>query len=307
MSTVLASGADERYGWWLLNLIGSVHASSPRTFDAIVLYDLGLSPLQRRLAASIRGAEVRTVPEFVPHWREGRTWKLWVMQHLEADRLVWLDAGATVLRPLDEALAQIDERGYWVVSQGHPIGIMTPSDYWGRLGIDPALAERETIAAGILGFARESRFFTDVVGPAYEDGVAGLSVGFSPGDLDVRNYGLDHNPAPPVRDCTHFRFDQTVLNLRFHAAYDDPVINDLHRFAGTTPHDDLRQVIWAHRRRGDHRFQGRVPYRMPAALLGKPIGLAVRGRWWLRLHRWLFRPRTYTTNARRLVDARRRP
>src|SRR5919201_1391846 len=99
MSTVLVSGASERYGYWLLNLVGSVQANSD-VFDRTVLFDLGLSPFQRRLAGSIRGAELRTVPPFVPHWREGRTWKTWIWTHVEAERLLWLDAGLTVLRPL---------------------------------------------------------------------------------------------------------------------------------------------------------------------------------------------------------------
>ena len=84
MSTVLASAADERYGDHLLNLIGSVKANSD-VFDAIVVYDLGLSQRQRRLVDGIRGIEVRTVPPFVPHWAQGRTWKTWIWTHLEAD------------------------------------------------------------------------------------------------------------------------------------------------------------------------------------------------------------------------------
>src|SRR3954454_5061283 len=137
MSTVLASGADERYGWWLLNLIGAVHANSPRTFDAVVVYDLGLSPLQRRLVAGIRGAEVRTVPEFVPHWRQGFTWKPWIWTHLDAgEDVFWIDAGATVLRSLEPVLAQIREHGYFLVSQGWFARALVPSDYYALYGLD---------------------------------------------------------------------------------------------------------------------------------------------------------------------------
>lgn len=286
MTTVLASAADERYGIHLLNLVGSVHANARRTFDAIVLYDLGLSPFQRRLASGIRGVEVRTVPEFVPHWREGRTWKTWIWRHLEADRLVWLDAGASVLRPLDEALAQIDARGYWVVGQGQTVRISTPSDYWALLGLDPSLGERETVAAGILGFSRDSRFFEQVVVPTYEDCLRGLCVGFSPGDAERLNRGLDHNPAPTIRDCTHFRWDQTVFNLRFHAAYASPVINDLDRWAGyRSPDDHPEQVIWSHRRRGDYRYLPRVRFRAAVAPRGKLWALRVRGRHWYHANR----------------------
>ena len=109
MSTVLASAADERYGYHLLNLIGSVKANSD-VFDRIVVYDLGLSPLQRRLVDGVRGIEVRTVPPFVPPRAQCFTWKLWIWTHLEVDQLFWLDAGVTVLRPADGGpLEQIGE------------------------------------------------------------------------------------------------------------------------------------------------------------------------------------------------------
>src|SRR5918999_334646 len=196
MTTVLASAADERYGLWLLNMIGSVHANARGAFDAILLYDLGLSPFQRRLAASIRGVELRTVPEFVPHWREGFTWKPWVWCELETDRLVWLDAGATVLRPLDDALAQIDERGYWVVSQAHPVADIVPSDYYALYDFPRERAARPVIAAGLVGFARSSRFFEEIVAPTYEDCLRGRSLGFSPAEVDRLNYGLNYSREP---------------------------------------------------------------------------------------------------------------
>jgi hypothetical protein len=307
MSTVLASAADRRYGLWLLNLVGSVEANTRGAFDAIVLYDLGLSPFQRRLAASIRGVELRTVPEFVPHWREGRAWKTWIWRHLEADRIVWLDAGATVLRPLDEALAQIDERGYWVVSQGHPVEDVVPSDYYALYDFPRALGTRPVIAAGILGFARRGTFFERVVVPTYDDAVAGRSRGASADEVWKYDYGMERMTEVIIRDCRRFRHEQTLLNIHFYRSIDDPVVNDLERWAGSrSPREHPRQVIWGHRRRGDFRYIARVPYRLPTALFGVPFGLAFRVRWWVRLHRWLLRPSTYLGRARRLVAGLRR-
>ena len=251
--------------------------------------------------SAARGVEVREVPPFAPYWREGFAWKPWILRHLDADRLVYVDAGATVLRPLDEALAQIDERGYWVVSQQHPVAPMVPPDYWERLGVDPAIGGRETVAAGIVGFSRPSAFFERVIVPTYEDCLGGLSLGFSSGEVKRLNVGLNASPSPTLHDCPNFRWDQTLLNLRFHAAYAEPFLNDHDRFAGKTPDAHPEQAIWAHRRRGDLRYLGRVRYRMPTALVGRPYGTLIRARWWLRLHRWLFRPSTYAGKARRIV------
>jgi hypothetical protein len=299
MSTVLASAADRRYGWWLLNLVGSVHANARPSFDAIVLYDLGLSAVQRRLAASIQGVELRTVPAFVPHWREGRTWKTWIWRHLEAERLVWLDAGATVLRPLDDALAQIDERGYWVVSQGHPVEDVVPSDYYSLYDFPRPLGAEPVIAAGILGFRQDSAFFERVIVPTYDDAVAGRSRGASADEVWKFDYGMERMTEVIVRDCRLFRHEQTLLNIHFYGSIADPFVNELERWAGDrSPHEHPQQVIWGHRRRGDFAYIGRVPYRWPARLLGLPFGLAFRARWWLRLHRWLFRPSTYFRKLR---------
>ena len=129
MGTVLASAADQRYGYHLLNLIGSVKANSD-LFEGIVVYDLGLSPFQRRLANGLTGVEVRTVPPFVPHWAKCSSWKPWIWTHTGAAELLWLDAGVTVLRSLVDPLEQITECGYFCVSNGqpnddsHPVGLL---------------------------------------------------------------------------------------------------------------------------------------------------------------------------------------
>jgi len=297
MSAILVSGANERYGWWLLNMIGSVQANSRHTFDRIVLYDLGLSPLQRRLARGVRGVELRTVPPFVPHWREGRTWKTWIWtQFDDGDDVFWLDAGLTVLRPLDAALEQVDERGYFAVSQGHPIRDSIPSDYYALYGFPLELGDRDAIAAGVFGFRVGSGFYEQVVVPTHADAIAGRSLGFSPNDAERLNQGLDRNEQPTIRNCTHFRWDQTILNLRFYLGVDDPVVADLDEYAGfRSAHDHPRQAIWSHRRRGDHAYLPRVRYRTP---VGAAVGHAYRWWWWVKNHSWLFRPRTYVRKAR---------
>jgi hypothetical protein len=307
MTTVLATGADKRYGQWLLNMIGSVRTNSPGTFDRLVAYDLGLSHLQRRLLDGVRGVEVRSVPPFVPHWRQGGTWKTWIWTHVDAAIIVWLDAGLSVLRPLDRAVEQIEQHGYFAVSQETPLSATTPSDYWGLYGLSPELGNCTAIAAGIFGFATKDGFFEEVVVPTYEDCVAGRSLGFSRGDVVRLNQGLYRDLSPTVRDCTHFRHDLTVLNLRFRAAVEDPVVNDLDEYAGfRSAQDHPRQIIWNHRRRGTLRYLMKVPYRAKARPLGLAYGGYVALRWWLHTHRWLLRPKTYTSKGVRIVRALRK-
>lgn len=303
MTTVLASGADERYGNWLLNLVGSVKANSD-VFDRIVVYDLGLSPFQRRLVHGVRGLEVRTVPPFVPHWRQGRTWKTWIWTHLEAETLVWLDAGVTVLRPLDGILAQIGEHGYFVVSQGVPNRSCIPTDYAELYGLADEQLDRVQIAAGILGFRRHSTFYDDVVVPTYEDCAAGRSLGYSPAEAHQLNVGLDRAQEVVTRDCPQFRWDQTVLNVHFARTVDDAIVNDLDEYAGwRSPNDHPDQVLWSHRRRGDFAYLPRVPYRAGTLIVGKAWGAWSRWHWWARNHSWLFRPSNYLRKVKRVTTA----
>ncbi len=299
MTTVLASAADARYGYQLVNLLGSVRARSD-VFDEIVVYDLGLESGQRRLLEDVPGVEVRTVPAFVPHWREGRTWKTWIWTHLEAGLLFWLDAGTTVLRSLRPALDAAADRGYFVVSQGHPVGDSIPSDYYDLYGFLRELASSEAVAAGILAFRPDSDFFERVIAPTHEDALQGRSRGFSPAELH-RNAGIDLTADPPLRDCPHFRWDQTVFNLRLYLGVEAPVIADLDEYAGwRSARDHPRQVIWSHRRTGD------LPYlsRAPASLRGRMIGLVARARWWRKRHERFFEADTYVMKVRSMLARR---
>jgi hypothetical protein len=304
--TVLVSGADARYGDWLLNLVGSL-AKNDRLRDHVVLYDLGLTPFQRRLASSIRGIELRSIPTFAPNWQAGRTWKTWIWTHVDADAVIWLDAGLSVLRPLDELRRAIERDGYFAVSQGHPNRNAIPRDWAVEHGLTDVQLDQVQIAAGILGFRRDDAFYERVIVPTHEDCLRGLSLGFSPGEESLAR-GLDAHSPFVVRDCPHFRWDQSVLNLHFVRNVEQPVIHDLDRYAGwRSREDDPQQVIWSHRRRGDFAYLASVPYDARSAVLGNAWGLAYRWRWWARNHSWLFRPATYARKAKRVVRGRFAP
>jgi len=305
MTVALASAADARYGNWVINLVGSVQRRSD-LFDRMVVYDLGLTPFQRRLLSGTKGVEIAEVPPFVPHWRQGRTWKTWIWTHLEADTVVWLDAGITVLRPLTDFFAQSEERGYFVVSQGVAAGESMPSDYYALYGLPPSFADELSIAAGILAFRRDAPFFANVIEPTFEDAVAGRNLGFSAAEAVKLNHGLDALEEMVVRDCPLFRWDQTVLTANFYRAVPAPYVNDLYKYGGwKSPHDHPEQVIWSHRRSGDFRFLPRVRYRGRIAVVGLPWGTWMYLRNRARHYRWLLRPAVYAHVARRLLSTGR--
>lgn len=307
MSIVLASAADARYGAWLLNLVGSVRRRSD-LFDRIVLFDLGLSPFQRRLAAGIHGAELATVPLLVPHMRQGRTWKTWIWANVHADVLVWLDAGITVLRPLTDLVDQASEHGYFVVSQGVANRECIPSDYYSLLDVPRTVGDKDVVASGILAFRRESVFFDEVILPTFDAARRGLSLGFSASEAQTLNRGLDRMDEVVVRDCPLFRHEQTLLNVFLYKALPDAHVNDLDRFAGfRSAHDHPQQVIWSHRRRGDYRYLWRVPYRFGTAVTGIPWGMYIYLRERARHLRWVLRPSVHRHLVQRALRRGARP
>jgi hypothetical protein len=304
VTDVLATAADAAYGYHALNLVGSVLRNSD-VFDRIEVFDLGLSPHQRRLLAAVPGVEVRAVPPFVPHWAQCFTWKPWGWMQVEADRVFWLDSGATVLRGLDRALEQIGELGYFVVLQGHELRDIVPVDYFERYGVARELAGRRYVAAGIIGFAPGGDFFQRVLVPTYEDVLAGLNLGFSAAEEPGKNRGLTRMESPPIRDCQHFRWDQTLLNIHLALELPDAVVADLDEYGGwRSARDHPRQVIWSHRARGSMRYLKRIPYTGSRAWRHRAFGAYWQVRWWLKLNERLLQPATYRMKARSIVRGR---
>lgn len=301
METVLASAANVRYGYHLLNMLGSVERNSD-LFDRVVVYDLGLDDTQRRLVGGLRNVEVRTVPPFVPHWEKCFSWKPWIWTHLEAEAMFYLDAGSTVLRPLDEVLAAIEREGYFVVGQGVTLGEIVPSDYYALYGLPPEAAAREHIAAGIIGFRTNGGFFEEVVRPTYDDVVLGRNLGFSPGEVEHLNWGSTQLDEPILRDCAHFRHDQTLLNIHLALALPDATIHDVHEYGGSlSPRDHPEQRIWSHRRASDWRYVAAASYRFPHGFAARRARTRLRFGGWKMRNRRFFRPASYWSKANRAL------
>lgn len=300
MTDVLATAADAAYGYHAVNLIGSVKRNSD-VFDRIEVFDLGLDDRQRDLLDAIPGVVIRQVPPFTPHWAQCFTWKPWAWLQVEAVRVFYLDAGATVLRSLAGALAQIDELGYFFVSQDNRLGDIVPPDYFDLYSLPRSAADRPYVAAGILGFRPGGEAFARVLMPTYEDCLAGRNLGYSPDELPYKNRGLGFVPDPPLRDCLHFRWDQTILNIHLALELPDARIADLDEYGGwRSPRDHPTQVIWSHRRGGNLRYLNTISYAGPGSWRRRAYSAYVGARWRWKNER-LLRPVTYRLKARSVL------
>lgn len=110
MIITAASGA---FGPSLLALLGSLNLNWP-SHPRIRVYDIGLDDNTLRVLDA-NDVEVIKVPGFCAHWRKHFTWKIWCWNDAPASKILWMDAGLVVLKPLDSVFYAIDNMGYFVV------------------------------------------------------------------------------------------------------------------------------------------------------------------------------------------------
>ena len=213
----LATAASSSFFCHLLDLIGSLKEHYPQAPDLLV-YDIGLAYWQKWLLGQIEKVKIVPVPPFVPHWRCCYTWKLYILKHIPARLVYYLDASSRVLRPLDPVFEEIGKEGCFCVGQqsfGYSMADIIPSELSMKLQIlNPSdLKEKDYFAAGSFGFARGTPF-ERAIEEAYALACDGWTLGWSPAEKN-RNRRKDYTTT--IRTCPVFRHDQSVLNAVVYA------------------------------------------------------------------------------------------
>lgn len=123
--------SDERHFHLLKNLIGSIHHVDFDNVGEIAVFDLGLTSAQRHELSTMQKVHVYDVEMTNPHLltyfqtcpsgRSVRGYFAWkpviIKQALKKfPYVLYLDAGTTVLRPLNEVFECIRQQGYFLVS-----------------------------------------------------------------------------------------------------------------------------------------------------------------------------------------------
>jgi len=174
------------------------------------------------------GYEVRAVEPFCPHWRKHFTWKVWCWNDAPATRVLWLDAGVAVLRPLDEVFLAIRAQGYFVVPTYYLLSENASADVCRGCGVRPEFRQgRLTFAGGIIGFDRSH----DRIGPLLREALA-----LAGEEENLRATEPGH------------RHDQALISLLLHKHCGHVVCSDGLVYAGwTSPRQVPGQKIWVHR------------------------------------------------------------
>jgi len=202
----ITTAADNRFAAALFNMLASLHTNFP-THPAVYVYDLGLTPGQRKELQSVPWLELKTVEPFAPHWRLNWSWKHFIALQPAERYIIHCDAGVVFLRSLEMWFLSIQENSYLAFGQNQPLSQITPSNYWSLVGLDCALyKDQEAFGAGVFGFDKQSGA-GDAVREAFLLAKNGWSLGCSATETRT---DLDRSV---VRDCHCFRHDQTLINL----------------------------------------------------------------------------------------------
>ncbi|MGE0206434.1 MAG: hypothetical protein AB7R69_01145 [Candidatus Babeliales bacterium] len=218
------TACDAKYFSKLLNLIGSLHATNYDNINEIAVFDLGLEEQQISFLKTIQNIAVYNVELTHPDLlrqvvinKAGRMvpgWFAWkpvvIKQALERfPYVLWIDAGSTVLRPLDDLFEYIQHKGYFLATIGnerdngkfrHPIAWQTTRYVRNKFNLDAPeyqwILSQEAVMAGVIGVAQKAQdlFIT----PLYNM------------SKDLRNF-IDDGTAPEGFGCA--RYEQALLGI----------------------------------------------------------------------------------------------
>lgn len=178
------TAATAEYFDHLLNLIGSIHRVDFDHVAEIAVFDLGMWEEQKKHLNTIEKVKIYEVDPSHPNRQMMLTmhqvprkryfgWYAWkpviIKQALEMfPYVLWLDAGTTVLRPINHLFEYIHDHGHFVCTIGNeqdengnftrPMGWQTTRHVAEKFDLySPEhewILEAEAIMAGVLGFSR---------------------------------------------------------------------------------------------------------------------------------------------------------
>jgi glycosyltransferase involved in cell wall biosynthesis len=188
------TASDSKYFRHLLHLIGTIHSHSFNNLGEIAVFDLGMTPEQIDQLNTIAKVSVHNIEMTHPDLLRqvcvsgyGKTvpgWYAWkpviIKQALEMyPYVLYVDAGTTILRPLDDLFKYIQQTGYFLATIGdekfynqisHPIkwgSTEYVKKYFNLHESDRRwILDQEPILSGTLGMSRKAMDY--LVKPLYE-------------------------------------------------------------------------------------------------------------------------------------------
>lgn len=180
------TAADSKHYPILLNLIGSLHKHNFYDIENILVYDLGLSEIQKKELLNIKKVSVCDVekvnPSILTNLETGVnrsvkglfSWKPVIIKDAldKHPYILYLDAGTTIQKPLNDLFKHISQNGYLFFDCGASIKWMTTKYLINKLNLNSdenkGLLDDNTLGidAGFQGVSR--KIYDSYVLPMYE-------------------------------------------------------------------------------------------------------------------------------------------
>jgi hypothetical protein len=145
------TAADDRHFPLLLNLIGSIHVTNFDQLGEIAVFDIGFTQEQIQFLNTISKVSVHRIkgythPDILTRFTTSQTpqgirqvpgWYAWKFVILKEaldlfPHILWVDAGTTILKPLDDLFSYIDQTGYFLSNMGNKVNNQLDHDIrWG--------------------------------------------------------------------------------------------------------------------------------------------------------------------------------
>lgn len=214
------TAANEPYYKALLALIGSIHEYNFKDLREIAVFDLGMNSNQIKKLKEIKKVNVYKIKEDSPNLLKYHThgnfkgplgWFTWkpvvIHEALEIfPYVLWLDAGTTVLKPLNDLFETIYENGYFICTIGdfpphvHTVDWQTTNFVKQYFKLDQPennwILTKESIMGGIIGGSRRSE--------------ANFLIDWYEMTKDIRFFEDDGTTPHGYGTCRH---DQTLLSI----------------------------------------------------------------------------------------------
>lgn len=212
----ICTAADEKHYPLLLNMIGSFHKYHFADIEKILVYDLGLNEAQLLELSNMKRVYVKDLEktndnilldiETAPNRKvKGLfSWKPVVLKSAldECPYVLYVDAGTTILKPINNVFKHIIQNGYLFFDCGWPIKKMTTKYIIDKLDLTSELNKHilEDTSIGIdAGFQGVSKYiYNEYVIPMYEY------------SKNILNF-LDDGTCPDGWGCG--RHDQTLFSI----------------------------------------------------------------------------------------------
>lgn len=183
---VICTVSDELYFDPLINLIGSIHKVNFDELEEICVYNLGLTEEQKDKINSMQKVKLYEIerahtkllkPVIIDvHGKSVRGWYAWkpviIKQTLDKyPAVLYIDAGNTVLKPLNDLFTHVQQNGYFFIAGAHNIKDWTTTRVIKYFGLEQESKKFvlndniKSISANIMGFSKQ--IYETVVLPMY--------------------------------------------------------------------------------------------------------------------------------------------